>query len=269
MRRAIILASILFVSCDNSEKKTDGALEFRDAEGNQVSEDELLSSGEGTFDFEMKGGKAIPARAQELHNQARNLGAGGKYSEAIKLLDEAASLAPTWPYPPYDAAFTHLLSGDSTKALESYRKADSLAPKGFFTTKTAVYALEQEASKKIPQGTYLKYVSLEWADSVASKKAALDAILQTAPNFPPALKEQALAIDDHQKRLEALDLAISHSPDLETLGLLVVNRAATLTQLGRTDDAVDALKQLIDDPSATNASIEMATLTLKSIQSAP
>jgi hypothetical protein len=41
-----------------------------------------------------------------LHKQARQAGGAGDYKKAITLLERASSLAPAWPYPVYDAAFT-------------------------------------------------------------------------------------------------------------------------------------------------------------------
>src|ERR1700685_177920 len=46
----------------------------------------------------------IPPEATRLHEEARVAGGRGDYDRALELLSRAHSLAPTWPYPLYDAA---------------------------------------------------------------------------------------------------------------------------------------------------------------------
>ncbi len=48
------------------------------------------------------------------------------------------------------------------QALKYYKMADSLEPKGFYTAKTAVYALEGERSGKFPAGTYAAFLQIEF-----------------------------------------------------------------------------------------------------------
>jgi len=63
------------------------------------------------------------SEAQTLHQQARQAGARGDYAEALPLLTRAAALAPGWPYPIYDRAYTHLLMGNFEAALADYLQA--------------------------------------------------------------------------------------------------------------------------------------------------
>src|SRR4051812_32228907 len=67
----------------------------------------------------------------------RDAGGKGDYDRALGLLAQAAREAPRWPYPAY-AAFTHLLKGDMEKAEEYHAAVDKMAPRGFFTAKTAL-----------------------------------------------------------------------------------------------------------------------------------
>jgi Flp pilus assembly protein TadD len=46
--------------------------------------------------------------AQTLHENGREAAARGDYAPALALLTKAAVLAPDWPYPVYDRAFTYL-----------------------------------------------------------------------------------------------------------------------------------------------------------------
>ena len=43
-------------------------------------------------------------------------GGAGDYKKAITLLERASSVAPEWPYPVYDMAFTYLLMKDAENA---------------------------------------------------------------------------------------------------------------------------------------------------------
>ncbi len=49
---------------------------------------------------------AVPEAAKSLHQKGREAGGRGNYAEALTLLTKAAELAPDWPYPIYDRAFT-------------------------------------------------------------------------------------------------------------------------------------------------------------------
>src|SRR5580658_11009241 len=77
------------------------------------------------------GGEPVPPEATRLHEEARLAGGRGDYDRALELLNRAHQLAPTWLYPLYDAAFTHLLQGDSVKAEALYAEVDRRPRAGF------------------------------------------------------------------------------------------------------------------------------------------
>ena len=107
----------------------------------------------GTVRYEMIGKGSIPRAAESLHQQAREAGGRGEYKKAIELLERASELAPEWPYPVYDRAFTHLLRNDFDGARAYYRKTLELSPRGFFTAITAVHTLTREQNGDLPIGT--------------------------------------------------------------------------------------------------------------------
>jgi hypothetical protein len=82
-------------------------LVFTDAAGRQLTTQELRGFS-GRVRWEIIGADRVPPQAVALHVRARNLGTDGDYLGAIALLDQARALAPGWPYPAYDAAYTHL-----------------------------------------------------------------------------------------------------------------------------------------------------------------
>jgi tetratricopeptide (TPR) repeat protein len=199
----------------------------------------------------VSGDDDVPAEAVEAHEQGRRLGAKGKYKKALAEFARAAELAPDWPYPPYDSAFTHLLMNDHAAALAAYEEVDRLAPRGFFTSKTAVWALQQEALGRFPRGTYREYLSIEWESS--PKKAAVIAkkLVDKHPEYAPAYMRLANLTGDPQERLRLLDAGLAAEPDVETLGMLRLNRSDALRALGRAEEADDELTTLLATPGIT------------------
>ncbi len=216
----------------------------------------------GTSEWQAPVSPGIPPEAKALHERARTLGERGDLKQAIELLDRASALAPTWPYPLYDKAYTQLLSGDPEGALASYRGVDRLAPEGFFTTKTAIWSLTREQAGTFPKGIYQTYLQIEWAKSDAEKRQIVEDLLKRAPTFAPAWKESALLQETPEKRLADLEHGLGLSPDAETEGLLTLNRATTLDSIGKREDCVRLLSSLAQATNSTVGTRALAKATL-------
>jgi hypothetical protein len=204
---------------------------FRDAKGRELTEADLAGL-TGSFGWEVVGGDGVPAKAQELHRRGREAGAKGDHDGALELFAQARTEAPRWPYPVYDAAYTYLLKGDAAKAEELYAAVDQMAPRGFFTAKTALDCLRREKAGDVEPGTYRAYVLLEWEKDRARKKAALERMVKRSPRFPAAWKDLALLQDDDEAKLGLIEKGLSHAPDGETRGILLINKALTLNGRG-------------------------------------
>jgi tetratricopeptide (TPR) repeat protein len=237
---------------------------FRDAEGRELTEADLAGA-TGQFRWEVVGGDSVPEKAKELHREGREAGARGEHDRALALFDRASKEAPKWPYPVYDAAFTHLLKGDAAKAEELYAAVDRMAPRGFFTAKTALDCLRREKAGDFEPGTYKLFVMLEWEKAPARKKAILEQMVKRSPRFPAAWKELALLQADDKAKLEMIEKGLSHAPDGETRGILLINKALTLNGQGKREEAVRILGGLALDPGSTLATEHMAKATLASI----
>src|SRR5262245_23115105 len=74
------------------------------------------------------------------------------------------------------------------------------SPRAFSASKTAIWALEREASGTFPKGTYNAYESLEWADA-AKKKERIERLSTNAPAFAPIWKEKAFLTEDTKEKL--------------------------------------------------------------------
>lgn len=207
----------------------------------------------------------INTAAKKLHEEARVLGQSGQYDESIRKLEAAMDLEPTWAYPVYDLAFTYLLKGDSAKALQFYQKTDELQPKGFFTTKTALYTLEGEKAGKFPSGLYMAYLQIEWTEDANEKFQIVRTITDHVPDFAPAWKELANFVDDNIQRLNVIDTGLSKTPDAETLGILLINKAIILDDSGKKEEAKKILGELIFSTATTMSNVELAKFALKSI----
>lgn len=239
---------------------------FKDQTGRTLTKEDLRNAS-GSFNWEIRSGNPVPDEAQKLHQLGREAGQRGNSKAAIALFDRAAKLAPDWPYPPYDAAFTYLLMGDAAKAYELYSRVDALAPRGFFTAKTAVHALRAEAKGEYPKGTYLFFLSMEWTPDTAKQNDIVDRLIAKVPLFAPAWKEKAAGESDEGKRLGYLEKGLMANPDPETRGFLLINKALVLQNQGKKADAVRILGELVLDPASPIDIEAIAKKTLAMIAS--
>ncbi len=208
----------------------------------------------------------VPPTAQRLHQQARQLGAAGNYEQAIDLLARAQQLAPDWPYPSYDLAFTYLLMYEFDKARQYYAQTVNLSPRGFFTAITALETLDREAAGELPSGTYILYLSLEWIDDPQEKAARVAELVQGVPQFAPGWYAYASQCSDAAEKLKALDQGLAAAPDAETRGMLLINKALVLHQQGQQQAAVEILGDITGNPHATISSEALARQTLSMIR---
>jgi tetratricopeptide (TPR) repeat protein len=239
-------------------------LVFKDSQG-RILTDKDLEGYSGTAHWEVIGAGNIPAEAKGLHDQGRRAGAAGDYDRAHALFAQAQKLAPSWPYPSYDDGYTYLLQGKVQEAEAAYTITSRLAPRGFFTVRTALDALQRERAGALPKGTYLRFLSLEWKDDPAEQQRILDGLVRDAPGFAPVWKEVAQRTEDESQKLAALDRGLEAHPDSETLGILTANKAIILDHRGRHDEAVRLLAELALDPTSSLGTEFIAKATLASL----
>lgn len=243
-------------------------LVYRNAEGRVLTTDDLAGF-TGSVNWEIIGDEHVPDEARRLHQQGREAGAQGDHERALALLDQAHALAPSWPYPRYDAAFTALLSGQTTRAEELYEEVDRLAPQGFFTCKTTLDILRRERAGTLFPGFTKAFVELEWLDDRVRKAEILQEIVRRYPGFPPAWKELAMLLDDPDERMRAITNGLEGDPDAETRGMLLLNQALLLDLAGDKTAAVRILGELALDPSATLGGEALAKFALGRILTQP
>lgn len=271
MRRTLAFVLLVLVGsltgCGGKPPETtkeSAVIIFRNPDGRTISADELQGIS-GTFRYEIIGKGKVPAEAESLHEQARRAGGAGDYKKAITLLEQAAKLAPDWPYPVYDMAYTYLLMNDAGNALKHYRRTVELSPRGFFTAITACDTLTREEKGELPAGTYMAYLSLEWMDDAGKKAEAVRKLAKRVPTFAPAWKELAMLTDDDTEKLDVIEKGLAANPDAETKGVLEINRALVLNRKGEHDAAVKLLGGLVLDPSSTYSTEHLAKFTLGNI----
>jgi len=258
---------LIFNSCQNKSEEIKSAtndIVFKDKAGHMITKSELENT-TGKIDYEIMDNKNIDPTARKLHTEARELGQSGKYDLAIAKLEETIKIQPDWSYPIYDLAFTYLLKGDFDNALKFYKKTDDLSPKGFFTTKTALYTLQGEQSGKFPKGLYLAYLQIEWTDDKEQKLEITKTLTEKVPDFAPAWKELANLMDSKVEKFNAIEQGLLKNPDADTKGILEINKAILLDQNGKKEEAKNLLGYLIFSSDATTANIELAKFTLNSI----
>jgi tetratricopeptide (TPR) repeat protein len=246
------------------EKPVRTRLLFTDAAGRELTAADLEGV-PGQVRWETIGAGAIPAEASRLHAEAREAGGRDNYPRALDLLEQAHRLAPDWPYPVYDTAFTHLLQGDSAKAEERYAEVDRMVPRGFFTAKTSLDCLRRERAGVLFPGFCQAFATLEWMDDKAKKTALLEGIVEKFPAFPPAWMELSSLLEDEDARLRAITRGLEHDPDPETKGGLLINRALVLHRRGDREGAIKILGELALDPESTLSTEMLAKAILAEV----
>jgi tetratricopeptide (TPR) repeat protein len=266
----ILMALGLVSSCKNeaktenkSESDSNAKIEFTDSNGSKISKEELKNS-TGTFNYEIYGIEGVSDLAKSLHSQARQYGQSGNYQKAIKNLEQANKEAPNWAYPLYDLAYTYLLQDDYENALKYYQLTDKVAPKGFYTSKTALHTLEREKAGDFQKGLYKSYLSLEWIDNQAEKAEMIKLLVDKFPSFAPAWKDYSSLLEG-KERLNAIEKGLEHNPDIETKGMLLINKALVINEDGNNKKASEILTNIIFDSNSTFGNIEMAKFALNNI----
>lgn len=265
----ILIGASLLISCNKKSTGTENGnssdIVFSDSFGHKISKTELMNSN-GTFNYSIYGIEEVPESAKQLHDRAREFGQNGKYEKSIEALLEANKLAPKWPYPLYDLAYTYLLQDDYENALKYYRLTDSLAPNGFFTSKTALYTLEGEEKGTFKSGLYKMYLSLEWINNPTEKLEMTKKLISSFPTFAPGWKDYANLLEG-EERENAIEKGLELDSDIETKGMLQINKALILDNKGESNKAKDILTSIIFNTKSTYGNIEMAKFALNNITS--
>jgi tetratricopeptide (TPR) repeat protein len=233
---------------------------LRDTTGQELTAGDLEGY-TGRVRWEVIGAYDVPRQATRLHQDAREAGAGGDYARALDLLDQAWALAPQWPYPAYDAAFTYLLLDEPAKAEELYEHVDRMAPRGYFTCKASLDTLRRERAGELFPGFAKTYAATEWMGP-AEKKRLLTVIVKKFPGFALAWKDLSALLDEDTDRLHAIEQGLRGRPDAETRGILLVNRADIFARRGDRDAAAAILGELALSPDSTLATEHLAKATL-------
>jgi len=232
----------------DTARAPEDALVFRDRAGRTLSEAELRESTD--VRWELVGALGVPAQARMLHQQGRLAGGRGDSSQALRLFEAAHALAPNWPYPCYDAAFTHLLANDRERALVLYSDVDLLAPRGFFAAKTTLHLLGRELQGELPPGTTRMLLLLEWqCDS--DREQLLGQLLSRHPDLGPAWMACVNRARTAAARAYAVECGLKARCDAETQGLLQINRALDLCQRGEQQAGFALLARVALDPDTT------------------
>jgi tetratricopeptide (TPR) repeat protein len=241
-------------------ERTAERMVFRDATGRELTAQDLEGY-TGRVRWEVIGAYDVPPQARQFHQEAREAGGRGDYARALDLLDQAWDLAPRWPYPAYDAAFTYLLLDEPGKAEELYEHVDRMAPRGYFTCKASLDTLRRERAGELFPGFAKTYAATEWMDP-RERKRLLAGITTKFPGFALAWKDLSPLLDADPDRLHAIGQGLRGRPDAETRGILLINQADILARRGDRDMAVAVLGELALSPDSTLATEHLAKATL-------
>jgi tetratricopeptide (TPR) repeat protein len=241
------------------------AIQLRTMDGKLLTAKDLENL-TGRFQWELIGHEQTTADAERLHQRAREAGGKGDYDSALKDLTEAQRLSPRWPYPTYDMAWTYLLQGDPEKAEQYYAKVVELAPRGYFSAITALDCLRKEKEGKFPRGLYKNFVMLEWIPGEEERKKLLQGIVDKVPTFAPAWSELGSLTENDSERHQIIEKGLAASPDPETKGMLLINKALLLERQGKRPEGLVILAKLITDRSSTVATEHLAKFAVTNLK---
>lgn len=268
MAMGLVLCLALLSSCKKSAAPAAlpeaSQLVFTNNKGDTISQEEL-SQATGTYNFELYGTEGVSKKARDLMTTGRKQGMTGDYANALKTLEEAHTEAPAWPYPPYEMAYTYLLQDDYPNALKYYQLTDQLAPRGFYTCKTALHTLKREEKGTFPRGLYKSYLSFESIQGKGQKKKLFKTMTRQYPNFALGWQEYSVYLEGKEK-LDAIETGLGLQPDAETKGVLLINKAMALDLSGDSQKASILLVDLIFDPNTTLSNVEFAKFVLNTIE---
>ena len=222
---------------------------FKDENGRVLTKSDLKGV-DGTVNWGIQTDRKIPDKAIEYLKLGRAYGQKGNHELAIQNFESAMKLAPDWPYPYYELAYTYLLNSNYKVAYKYYKKVDHLAPRGFFTAKTAVHYLGQEQRGELPEGIYLYYLSYEWTNDPQKQFEIIENIVNQFPSFAPAGEKRDGFEEDPMTKLQIIEKGLNTNPDQETKGFLLMNKAITLATTGNESKAVEILGKLALDPQS-------------------
>lgn len=267
-----VLAAMSIAACAKQRGQSPGAqsspeLRLQDPGGRTVAADEIRNV-DGGVKYSIVGKGEIPDEASRLHQQGREAGGAGNYTEALALFARAHEMAPNWAYPMYDAAFTHELMDQPDKALASYEEVLKLEPRGFFNAISSADCLRREAKGEWSTGTCKAYAMVEWLSPDEQKKA-LEALVSRFPKLAVAWKDLAGHLADPAASLQALDRGLAQRPDPQTRGFLLINKALTLDKLGKRDEARRMLSTLVAEPALPIDVEQIAKLSLTQLDAKP
>ncbi|HYO55198.1 hypothetical protein [Archangium sp.] len=197
-------------------------------------------------------------KAVKAHAQGRTSGEAGNFQEALKHFQAARELAPEWPMPLYDTAYTHLLMGDAARALELYAQVDKLAPRGFADTPRVLECLRREKDGRVPRGTYRKFLDVLRLRTPEEFERGLRELTRAAPKFYPAWRELISYGKDLDEQERLLEKALALKPDALSRGELLVYKAQLLRRRGKDAEAHALLQSLVNDPQSLPSTVTAA-----------
>lgn len=200
--------------------------------------------------------------AEALHARGREAGASGDYPAALELFTQASELAPDWPHPVYDRAFTRLMMQDFEGAAADIDRTLELSPGGFFVAHVARDALRRERAGELPRGFYLAYFRIEGLPE-DQRRVVLEQIVLKFPQFARAWLDFANLADTPLERLSRLEKGLAADPDPLTADMLRLNQAFALQQLGETAAGDAILEELAGSPHTTALAADVVRVLLK------
>jgi tetratricopeptide (TPR) repeat protein len=204
------------------------------------------------------------AEAIRLWELGRAAGSIGQYAMAAERFNEAIREAPDWPQAVYDLAFTWLYAGDNVRAKAALEHVLTMVDTDFRATRTTLDTLAREADGRAQEGLTAALVIVEAEGDPSRKRLVLEAMAQNCPEVPRVWQLLA-AMYRGDKALAAVDRALAADPDPVTHAMLVIQQAWSRSRVGRRDEAVTALAELLLGEEVSPVATRSAKWTLRRI----
>lgn len=247
---------------------SDGQVIYETPDGRQLLR-EHVAEASGPMPGLPPEAEAPSEEAGRLHALGRAAGSVGQYHLALTRFAEARAAAPSWPYPLYDAGFTHLYTSDPAAAVRMFEAVEAMAPYGFLNTQMVLDTVRRELAGRTEPGIAVTLTLVEADSDRGRRRLVLQAMASTNPEVPRVWQLLAEVAVDTDERLAFVARGLAADPDPTTRCMLVIHDAWIRYVRGEEAASVATLGALALDPGTPREMARRARWALSRLLAEP